>query len=373
MKTPEATAKEAFGGVGVRAARWAPKDRRSRARGFASGTSGSFGLTPEAPLFFLEDLGAALLGDLGRSLATGERGLLDVVLVDRTERIAKLEERQLAAASLADAEGHHGSTNAGAHVESSLGPGLVGTARAVEAMDVFVSAELADSELVQPSERDLPGMGVAGENEWDAVMPQPIRFFRDVAQADRRKIVSHPTNGGLAVGMTRVGVVQADDLEALMPQGDDRVLIAQNLDTCAMERTADAIGPRPVVVVSEHADHRRFDLTQNVLELIEIHLTVANEVAGDDHQIGRLRVREAHCLALHTFGSHSPEVHVGQVSNPEVLELLGVPSGARKPAKLDRLAPEAIEERTMASAQNRRTFVRIVSRFVDRGGRFGHW
>ena len=38
-----------------------------------------------------------------------------------------------------------------------------------------------------------------------------------------------------------------------------------------------------------------------------------DEVAGDDDEIGALRVREAHRLALHAPRCHTTEVQVGEV------------------------------------------------------------
>src|SRR5580692_751721 len=123
------------------------------------------------------------LGDrrLG-GLAPGHRLLLGMVLDEVAGRAAELEHRHLAFAALAEAKRHHRRADPGAHVDRTgrlaIAAGLI--ARAVEAVDVAVAGDLADRKLVKPRQGHLSAMGVAGENERDAVAPQTVGLLGDV-------------------------------------------------------------------------------------------------------------------------------------------------------------------------------------------------
>ena len=66
--------------------------------------------------------------------------------------------------------------------------------------------------------------------------------------------LAQPLDRLVAARVPGVRVVEADDLQALVAQGDRRVAVAQHLDAAALERAPDLVGARPVVVIAEHGD-----------------------------------------------------------------------------------------------------------------------
>jgi hypothetical protein len=76
-----------------------------------------------------------------------------------------------------EAQRHDRGADAGAHVDGAVGAVAVlwiaRRAAAVEAVDVLVAADLPEGDLVQARERHLTAVGVAGEHERHAVVPQP--------------------------------------------------------------------------------------------------------------------------------------------------------------------------------------------------------
>ena len=66
------------------------------------------------------------------------------------------------------------------------------------------------------------------------------------------------------------------------------------------------------------------------LEILEVRLTVANEVARDDHEIRRFVVGELYRRELGLDGSDSTHVQIRDVGDAQVIEPLGVIEGAGK-------------------------------------------
>jgi hypothetical protein len=83
-------------------------------------------------------------------------------------------------------------------------------------VDVAVADDAAERELVEAGEGDLAGVGVAGQDERDAGGPQAVGLLGDVRQAEGREVGAQAVGRALPVGVAGVGVVEADDLEALV-------------------------------------------------------------------------------------------------------------------------------------------------------------
>ena len=99
--------------------------------------------------------------------------------------------------------------------------------------------------------------------------------------------------------MAGVCVVEPDDLQPLVAQRDRRVSVAQHLDAATLERVLHLVRARPVIMIAEHSDHRRLEALHQLVELVEIELAVADEVAGQQHEIRLLRVGHLDGGALH--------------------------------------------------------------------------
>ena len=99
---------------------------------------------------------------------------------------------------------------------------------------------------------------------------------------------------------------------------DRRVAIAQDLDAAALERVLDLVRARPVVVIAQHRDHRRLEPAHELGEIVEIELAVADEVAGEQHQIRLLRVGHLDGGALHLHRRDTADVLIGQVRDAQM-------------------------------------------------------
>ena len=136
--------------------------------------------------------GAALLG-LGRRHSPLTRRLLLVMLVERAGLRAELEERHLALGAFTQAQRNHRGPYPGAHINRALR--VLCPAGAVEPMNVLVTSELPDRKLVQPSDRDLAGVGVTGKHERDPSLPKRVSFLCDVRKCDDRQVVKNYQGG----------------------------------------------------------------------------------------------------------------------------------------------------------------------------------
>ena len=243
--------------------------------------------------------------------------MLGVVLVERARRRAELEDRELALAAIAESERHHRGADPRADVERAGGG--AGAARPVEAVHVAMPDHLAEGELVEARDGDLSAVGVAGEDERDAVAPEPVGLFADVREPDRRQVAAHPPHGLVAARVTRERVVEPDDLEApRAAERERRVPVRQDLDAGSAERAHDLAGAGPVIVVAEHGERRRLEPREDVDELVEVALSVTDEVAGERDQVRPLGVGERHGAPLDRERRDPPEVEVGQVDHPRL-------------------------------------------------------
>ncbi|HEU4618386.1 MAG TPA: ATP-binding cassette domain-containing protein [Gammaproteobacteria bacterium] len=110
---------------------------------------------------------------------------LDAGRIVRAGPRAELEHRHLAPRALAQTQGHHGRADACADVYRALRAQRA-RAAAVQPVHVLVSDKLPEEELVHARERHLACVRVPREHQRHAALPEVIRLFRDVRQADRR-------------------------------------------------------------------------------------------------------------------------------------------------------------------------------------------
>ena len=254
----------------------------------------------------------------------------------------ELEHRHLAFTAIADPERHHGGADARADVDRALGLVAVAIlrvqARAIEAVNVLVTGDAADRELVQARQRHLAAVRVARQHQRHAVAPQTVGLLGDVRQRDGGEIAAQALHGFVAAGVAGVRVIEADQLKAFVAKRDHRVLIGQHFDAGALERVFDLFAARPVIVVAEHGDNRRLEGAHHIAELVEIELAVADEVAGQQHDVGLLRVRHLDGRHLHFHGRDTADVQVGQVRDAQMRDLIAVGRGPGEAAQLDAVA-----------------------------------
>src|SRR4051794_7757335 len=120
-------------------------------------------------LLALELLAALLLGACVRC-ASLERPLLRVVLPVCSCRGAQFEQGDLASTASTQTYRHDGRPDAGSYINGTLG--LAALPAAVQSVHILVPDDAPEEELVHARERDLPGMGMPGENQRHAVLPQ---------------------------------------------------------------------------------------------------------------------------------------------------------------------------------------------------------
>jgi len=167
----------------------------------------------------------------------------------------------------------------------------------------------------------------------------------------------------------RVRVVEADDLQALVPERDHGVPVAEHLDAAALEGVADLVGAGPVIVVAEHGEHRRLERSHHLRELIEVGLAVADEVAGDEHHVRALGVGHLDRGLLHLDRRDPPDVLIGDVGDAEVRHLIAVDGRAGETAEVDPV-PAGIGRGTRGGVRSTGGHTRGPRRrLVDAGGR----
>jgi hypothetical protein len=261
-------------------------------------------------------------------------GLLLVVLRERLRNHAKLEDRHLALRALAQTERDEGCADAGAHVDGAVGARGAGP-RPIEAVHIAVPAQGADQHIVHPPHVHLAGMGVAGKHQRHALGPKPVSLLANVREPDRRQIAAHPSHGIVAARVAGERVVEAHDLERLSAESDRSALVGENLGAGPPKRVAHRRAPGPVIVVAQHRDHRSAEPSDHTFEIVEVGPTVAHEVPGDEHEVERLRVGALHRGVLNAERRDGADVQVGEVGDPEVIELLGVGDRASEAPEAD--------------------------------------
>jgi len=103
-------------------------------------------------------------------------------------------------------------------------------ARAVEAVHVPVAADLTQGDLIEARHSYLAAVGVSGQHQRDAVLPELVGFFGDVGERQRRKIAAQAGHSPFDPGVSGVRVVEPHDLQALPSDCDDGAVVAQDLD-----------------------------------------------------------------------------------------------------------------------------------------------
>ena len=88
------------------------------------------------------------------------RGLFFVVLIESARLCAELEERHLALGAFPYSQRHDRGPYPGAHVNRALR--VLRPTRTIQPVNVLMASELANRELVKPSDRDLTGVSVSG-------------------------------------------------------------------------------------------------------------------------------------------------------------------------------------------------------------------
>ncbi len=135
--------------------------------------------------------------------------------------------------------------------------------------------------------------------------------------------------------MRRVRVVEPDHLKALVPHVDDRVLVSEDERARADERLLHLVRARPVVVIAEHADRRRLERADDLVELVEEFLAVADEVARDDAEVGLRRVRHAHGLLVDAHRRDAADVEIREVRDADGIHLVDVAGDSCEAAHVD--------------------------------------
>ena len=73
-----------------------------------------------------------------------------------------------------------------------------------------------------------------------------------------------------------------------------------------------------MVMVAQDAEDRRSNAFDDALKLIEVPLSVRNEITRDGNEIGPLPIGELDRNALDPHGGHAPHVQVGEVHHAHV-------------------------------------------------------
>ena len=139
-----------------------------------------------------------------------------------------------------------------------------------------------------------------------------------------------PLTASSRLRVAGVRVVEPDHLQPLSRSVMVVLPVAQHLGPAALERAADLIGARPVVVVAEHGHDRRLEQPDHLGQLIQVELAVTDEVAGEEDQVGVLGVGHLDRGPLHLERRDAADVQIGQVRDPQVARPgCGRPPGPR--------------------------------------------
>jgi hypothetical protein len=139
-----------------------------------------------------------------------------------------------------------------------------------------------------------------------------------------------------------VRVVQAHHLQAFVAHGDDGVAVAQHLDAASFQRQPHFIGARPVVVVAQHRDGGRLKASHHFRQLVQVKLAVADEIAGQQDEVGLFAIGQLDGGALHFHRRHAADVLIGEVGDAQVADLIGVSHRPGEPAQLDSVAARGL-------------------------------
>jgi hypothetical protein len=77
-------------------------------------------------------------------------------------------------------------------------------------------------------------------------------------------------------------------------------------------------------MIAENGDDRCFEATNDLFEGVEVQLAVADKVAGEDDEVWMLCVRDCSGGALDRHRCDTAHVQIGEVSHPEVIDLIDV-------------------------------------------------
>jgi hypothetical protein len=83
-----------------------------------------------------------------------------------------------------------------------------------------------------------------------------------------------------------------------------------------------------VIVIAHDGEHRRVELADDIRQIVEIHLAVADEVAANDYDVRLARVGHRNRVVLDLHGRDPADVQVGQVRDPYPFEMLEKALGA---------------------------------------------
>ena len=208
----------------------------------------------------------------------------------------------------------------------------------VEAFDI----RPADVGEAQPPawirQADLTGMEMTGEDEIEYARLEPVDHLRKVAEQDAE--VGFRVGEPLGPSPTRAvrARVDADDMHLPSAQLDCLRLVGEQprrAQILELNRLRERILRNGVVMVPEH----RVAVGQADEKLAETRLAASprNEIAADQRQIRLPRLDPFHC-APHRVrpARRQPEVEVGEVGDPEPVEL-----GRQAPKRdLDRVQPD---------------------------------
>jgi hypothetical protein len=234
--------------------------------------------------------------------------LLFVIFGELAGLATELEDRDLASRARADSHGHYRCAESRADVH-----GAIVTPTSIKPVNVFVSDDATDRELVHARERELSCVCVTRKNERDVMLPKRVGFFCDVRKTERRNFRVTAFQRAAAICVRRVGVVEPDDLKRLMPHVNHGILISQDERARTQESAFHFVSVGPVVVVAEHAHTRCFDRRNDVLELAEKFQTVANEVARDDDEVWLRAIRHGHRFFVDAHWRDAPHVKIREM------------------------------------------------------------
>lgn len=115
--------------------------------------------------------------------ALANRGLLVVVFVEVARGGSELEHGDFATAAMPETHGNHRGTDTRPYIDRSR-KCASWLAASVEPVDVPMSDDLAEYELVELGDGNLTGMGMSRQDEGDPHRPQGIGLFGNVGQGD---------------------------------------------------------------------------------------------------------------------------------------------------------------------------------------------
>src|SRR5688500_2906238 len=95
---------------------------------------------------------------------------------------------------------------------------------AVKTVDVLVPGDLPEGDLVQPRERHLATVCVAGKHERDIVRPEAVGLLGDMGKPQRGDVLLQTLESLLPTSMPCIRIIQAQHLKLLVSQSDGGVV-----------------------------------------------------------------------------------------------------------------------------------------------------